>query len=154
MNNDIEKNQENPLEKAHFYAGCLEEKQASDILGLDLQGLSSTSEAMLVATARNVRHSQALADALMKCASERKDEVLGIEGYKTGQWVLVDMNDVVVHIFQRDVRGYFNLEGLWAQAPVFFQPEDSASGLSPSPDSNASEDESHYMDEDEEGDVS
>ncbi len=107
------------MDTAAQVADWLEDKQARDILGLDLRGLSEATETMLIASARNLRHAQALADHLLHQVADSKGEMLGMEGYKTGQWVLVDLNDVVVHIFQRDMRDFFNLEGLWAQAPVF-----------------------------------
>ena len=103
-----------PLTKATVVARWLEDKQARDILGLDVHTLSQSFETMLIATARNVRHAQALADHLMQGTSAEGFELLGMEGYKSGQWILVDLNDVVVHIFQESVRGFFNLEGLWS----------------------------------------
>lgn len=107
------------MEKARLVAGWLEDKQALDILGLDLRGLSEATESMIVVSARNLRHAKALADHLLHMVAENSWEMLGMEGYKTGEWVLVDLNDVVVHIFQPAVRDFFNLEGLWAKAEAF-----------------------------------
>ena len=52
------------------------------------------------------------------CCGREKIEYLGMEGYKNGQWILVDLNDVVVHVLLNDVRSFFNLEGLWSKAKV------------------------------------
>jgi len=111
-------------EKATQVASWLEDKQARDILALDLQGLSEATDCMIIATARNVRHAQALADHVLHEVADMSWEMLGMEGYKTGQWVLVDLNDVVVHVFQPKMRDYFNLEGLWAKAEAFIDSRD------------------------------
>lgn len=105
------------LEKVRLMAATLHEKQARDLVGLHLHGLTSATDAMLVATATSQRHAQALADALGRLAREESLEMLGQEGYAAAQWILVDCNDVLVHIFHGDMRGLFNLEGLWIKAP-------------------------------------
>ncbi len=107
-------------EKATTVAEWLREKQGADIIGFDLRGQTPATDYMILVSAKNTRHAQALADSLLKNCGEHKLETLGMEGYKNGQWVLVDLNDVIVHVFHRDVRGFYNLEGLWAQAPVAF----------------------------------
>lgn len=135
------------LEKAALVARWLEEKQGQDILGLDLRGLSEASETSIIVTARNVRHAQALADELLRGADEHSFEAFGMEGYKIGQWILVDLNDVVAHIFLRDVREYFNLEGLWAKAPSFVDTRQDVG--SPHPDQHsADQHDDHHEDED------
>ncbi|GAB7080327.1 ribosome silencing factor [Megalodesulfovibrio paquesii] len=104
-------------EKARLIAARLHEKQAEEISGHQLKGYSAATDAMLIATAKTQRHAQALADALGELAREQSLEVLGVEGYKAGQWILIDMNDVLVHIFMGEMRRLFNLEGLWLQVP-------------------------------------
>lgn len=113
-------------EKLELIAGWLEEKQARDGLGLEVRGISSLTDYMLIATGRNIRHVQSLADWLSKKAKEENVEFLGMEGYQSAQWILVDMNDIIVHLFLPETRESFNLEGLWAKAEVAYrQPEDS-----------------------------
>lgn len=104
-------------EKARLLAARLHDKQAGEVTGLVLRGHSAATDAMLIATAKTQRHAQALADAVSELAREHTLEVLGVEGYKAGQWVLMDLNDVLVHIFTGDMRRLFNLEGLWLQVP-------------------------------------
>ncbi|AGW15168.1 ribosome silencing factor [Megalodesulfovibrio gigas] len=104
-------------EKARLLAARLHDKQADEPIGLILRGRSAATDAMLIATAKTQRHAQALADAVTELAREQNLEVLGVEGYKAGQWVLMDLNDVLVHIFTGDMRRLFNLEGLWLQVP-------------------------------------
>ena len=95
----------------------LREKQARDILSLDVREINSYTEAMIIVSAQNIRHAQALADWALAKFSETGMEVLGMEGYHPGYWILVDGNDVVLHIFQSEYRAFYNLDGLWREAP-------------------------------------
>ena len=104
--------------KVALVAAWLDEKKAEDVVALDMKGLNRISEAMIIATVTNVRHGQGLADYLLDRADDAKLEFFGMEGYRTGEWILLDMNDVIVHLFQRTSREFFNLEGLWSKAPV------------------------------------
>jgi ribosome-associated protein len=106
-------------EKIRRIAAWLDDKKGTSIKAIDLRGISSVTEAMLFATARSARHAQALAEELMKRFGEEKWEILGVEGMSRGQWILLDGNDVVVHIFQDETRTLFNIEGLYAKAPDF-----------------------------------
>jgi ribosome-associated protein len=107
--------------KARMIVSWLEDKQARDVVALDVRAINSITEAVLIASAANARHAQALADTLMEKFSEQDLEVLGMEGYRPGSWILIDCNDVVVHIFQENERGFYNLEGLWSKAPQLFE---------------------------------
>ena len=101
----------------------LADKKATAIKALDLRGISPLTEAVIVVTARSARHAQALADELMQRLGEHKWEYLGVEGMQNGQWVLVDCNDVIVHIFQDETRTLYNIEGLYVKAPILDLPE-------------------------------
>jgi ribosome-associated protein len=103
-------------EKMRALAGWLDEKKARRIKALDLSGLSSVADGLLVATADSARHAQALADHLLAMAGEAGMAYLGMEGYRTGTWILLDLGDVLVHLFQEPARLFYNLEGLWAEA--------------------------------------
>lgn len=112
-------------EKIGRIAAWLADKKGTAITALDLRGISSLTEAMVFATARSARHAQALADELAERFREWKWEILGVEGMTQGQWVLLDGNDVIVHIFQEETRALFNMEGLYSRAPGFpLAPED------------------------------
>jgi ribosome-associated protein len=100
-------------EKSLLLARALDEKQGEDILLLDVAVVCPIAERLLLATAKGLRHAQALADALMQVAGERTFAALGMEGYQSGGWILLDFNDIIVHIFQEDARRFYNLEGLW-----------------------------------------
>lgn len=113
------RNTEGYQEKMRILFHWLEEKQAEDILALDVTGINAVTEGMIVASAANVRHAQDLADWILEQLSARDLEFLGMEGYRKGGWILIDCNDVLVNIFQAEERRFYNLEGLWSDAPVF-----------------------------------
>jgi ribosome-associated protein len=98
-------------------------KKASDVVVLDLEGVNSFTDAVVIATVKSVRQSRALADEISKLAKGENYEHLRVEGKDSNQWVLIDLNDVLVNIFQEDARGAFNLESLWADAKVLYKSE-------------------------------
>lgn len=103
------------IDKAKAVAGWLHDKKAIDVRAIDVRGLSPITEALVIATATSVRHAQGLANHLLDTVAEEKLEYLGMEGFQQGAWILVDLNDVLVHIFQADNRGFYNIEGLWSE---------------------------------------
>ncbi len=102
-------------EKVRLLAGWLDEKQAGDVMALDVSQVCAITEYIVVATARGARHAQALADSTLASAGSENIEYLSMEGYQNASWVLMDFNDVVVHIFQSEVRSLYNIEGLWSE---------------------------------------
>lgn len=102
-------------EKSRLLATLLDEKQGEDILVLDVTGVCPIAEHIIVVTGKGQRHVQALADAAMALAREKKFSSFGMEGYQTGTWVLLDLNDVTIHVFQEDMRRFYNIEGLWSE---------------------------------------
>ncbi len=102
-------------EKVRLLAGWLDEKQAGEIMALDVSQVCAITEYIIVATARGARHAQALANSTLESAGVANLEYLSMEGYQNANWVLMDFNDVVIHIFQSEVRSLYNIEGLWSQ---------------------------------------
>lgn len=102
--------------KARRLMACLHDQKAKDIVGLDIAGKSACMDAIIVATANSARHARSLADSLSELAGKENFEWLRMEGYQNGEWVLADLNDVVVHIFQQEMRGLFHIEALWKDA--------------------------------------
>jgi ribosome-associated protein len=100
-------------EKSRLLASLLDEKQGEDIVVLDVSGVCPIAEHLVLVTGRGQRHAQALADAALALAGERKFLSFGMEGYEAGAWILLDLNDVILHVFQEDTRRFYNLEGLW-----------------------------------------
>lgn len=103
------------IDKAKTVATWLRDKKAIDIIALDVRGISPITESLVVATASSVRHAQGLANHILDKVSEEKLEYLGMEGSQQGSWILIDLNDVLVHIFQTDNRQFYNIEGLWSE---------------------------------------
>jgi|SRR5690606_36595387 len=101
------------------------DKKALDIVGLDLRDIASFTEHFVIATGTNQRQVQAIADEI----SERLKKELGlravrIEGYNTGEWVLLDYGDFVFHIFNETSREFYDLERLWRDARRIEIPDD------------------------------
>ncbi len=102
-------------EKLQLIAEWLDEKQAIDVVAIDVTGICPISEIVMVVSAKGVRHAQSLADNTLEKLAAENIEYLGMEGYQTGDWILLDLNDIIIHIFQEDNRGFYNVEGLWSE---------------------------------------
>lgn len=100
-------------EKTRAVVAALEDIKANDIAVIDTSKLSSLFERIVIASAQSTRQTRALAERVVEKLREKDEAVLGIEGEDSGEWVLVDLGDVVVHIMQPAVRAYYNLEELW-----------------------------------------
>lgn len=107
-------------EKAITMVNWLEEKQAAQVLALDIHAVCSVAETLIIVSASNLRHAQALADWLKNKTKENKIEFLGMEGYSLGNWILMDFNEIIVHIFQEEYRHFYHIEGLWGEVPVIY----------------------------------
>ena len=100
-------------DKTQTIVAALQDIKALDISVLNTSKLSSMFERMVIASANSTRQTRALADHVTVQLKQRGEEALGSEGTDSGEWVLVDFGDVVVHIMQPAVRSYYNLEELW-----------------------------------------
>jgi ribosome-associated protein len=100
-------------EKTQAVVAALEDVKALDITVINTGKLSPMFERMVIASAQSTRQTKALADNVVEKLKQRGETVLGREGEDSGEWVLVDLGDVVVHIMQPAVRAYYNLEELW-----------------------------------------
>jgi ribosome-associated protein len=94
------------------------ERNAEDVLVLDVSELTSFADTFVVASGSSDRNVRAIVDAVVEAAARLGDRPLGIEGYTEGRWVLVDLVDVIVHVFLPAVREEYDLERLYADAPV------------------------------------
>ena len=105
---------------------AIDDKRGEDILALNMQGISLLADYFIIAEGSSERQVQAIAREIKAQAEEAGDEVKKLEGLDTARWILVDMGDVVAHIFHKDERAYYNLERLWGDAPQLdaIQPED------------------------------
>jgi ribosome-associated protein len=95
------------------------DKKAEDVLVLDVRGLTSYADYFVLMTAESDRQAGAIADAVDERLKAQGATKVGVEGYESGRWILVDYGDVVAHVLSRDARELYDLEGLWADAPRF-----------------------------------
>ena len=101
-------------EKTLAVVTALEDIKANDVTVLDTSKKSPLFERMVIASANSPRQTRALADHVSKQLKQRGEPALSVEGEESGEWVLVDLGDVVVHIMQPAVRAYYQLEELWS----------------------------------------
>lgn len=101
-----------------------DEKQAVDILALDLRGITTMADVFLICHGRNTRQNQAIADEIEKQLKEVHGErPLAIEGLSNAEWILMDYGDLVVHIFTEKSREYYELERLYRDAKRLSLPD-------------------------------
>lgn len=95
---------------------ALEDVKASDITVMDVSHLTAITSYMIIASASSSRQSKALAHNVQEKMRELGVTITGVEGEREGEWVLVDLGDIVVHIMLQSTREYYNLEQLWGAA--------------------------------------
>ena len=104
-----EKNLQNICQKS------LEDNKAENILALDIEGISSFADVIMIATANSNRHAKSLADKLVESIKANNKNILNVEGKVESGWILVDCGGVVVNIMKEDIREFYDLEGLWGE---------------------------------------
>ncbi|SFA69898.1 ribosome-associated protein [Lentibacillus halodurans] len=97
-------------------ANACDDKRAEDIVALDMQDVSLMADYFLVCHGSNERQVQAIAGAIKETMEETDIHVKRMEGFEQARWILVDLDDIVCHIFHEDERYYYNLERLWGDA--------------------------------------
>ena len=98
-------------------AKAADDKRAEDIVALNMQGISLVADYFLICHGNYEKQVQAIAREMKSKADESGINVKRLEGFDEAKWVLVDLGDVVAHIFHKDERNYYNLERLWGDAP-------------------------------------
>ena len=104
-------------EKSIFCAKVAQEKKAYDLVILDLKEFPTLTNYFFICSGRSDRQVQSIARSIEERMAERGIKPLGVEGMGEGRWVLLDYDDLVVHVFYEPVRLYYDLEGLWIEAP-------------------------------------
>ncbi|GGD71823.1 ribosome silencing factor [Paenibacillus nasutitermitis] len=107
-----------PEELLHLVVAAAEEKKAHDIVALNLQNISLVADFFVICHGNSDTQVQAIATEIRKQAESHGVRMRGIEGMDSGRWVLIDIGDVVVHVFHREEREYYNIERLWSDAKV------------------------------------
>ena len=103
---------------ARTAAAAIDDKKGEDILALDLSGLLVVTDVFLVATGTSTRHVKTLVDDAEEALRDVDRRPIRREGVDYGEWVLLDYGDLVIHVFDRETRAYYELERLWADAPA------------------------------------
>lgn len=92
----------------------LEDDKSEDIVSIDLRGKTSIADFMVIASGRSQRHVGAIAEHLLEALKAAGIKHVRVEGQPACDWVLIDANDVIVHIFQPEVRTFYNIEKMWS----------------------------------------
>ncbi len=117
MTNEIVNSERDGLELVKkLYAAALDNK-AENVVVLDVRGISGFADYFIIMSGRSSRHVQGLASSLDKQVSTKRLRKSNTEGLDDGRWVLLDFNDVIVHIFHDEDRAFYDIEGLWHEAP-------------------------------------
>ena len=105
------------IDKARLCLEIIQERKAIDPVLMEVGRLTSFTDYFLVASGASSRQGQAISQHMARRLREEGFRPFGIEGEQEGHWVLMDYGDVVIHIFYEPVREFYDLEGLWTEAP-------------------------------------
>jgi ribosome-associated protein len=105
------------MELAHICSRIAIDNKAEDVVALDVREMSSFSDYFVIMSGRSTRHVQALAEGLENELRSKRIKTSRAEGLQEGHWVLLDFGDVIVHVFYHEQRDFYDLEGLWHDAP-------------------------------------
>jgi ribosome-associated protein len=109
------------MELAHTIVNALEDKKAEDIVLLDITGLVSFTDFFIICTATSNRMLNALADGVVEKTHLEHEKKGRIIGTPDSGWMIVDYGDIIVHLFDADLRRYYNLEELWDEGKVLLR---------------------------------
>lgn len=104
-------------ERLELVVKAIDDKRAEDIVVLKMEGISPVADYFIICEGNSEKQVQAVAREIKEVAGEHGLPLRKFEGFDTARWVLADLEDIVVHVFHRDERDYYNLEKLWADAP-------------------------------------
>jgi ribosome-associated protein len=108
----------NSEQLSELVVDALEDVKAKDIVRLDVRGLTSVTDFMVVASGTSNRHVKALADTVAEKSRVAGHKPLGVEGEDGSEWILLDLGDTLVHVMLPRVREFYNLEKLWSLRPT------------------------------------
>ena len=92
----------------------LDDMKAQSINNIDVSELTSISDYMIFCTGTSSRHARSIVDKISEKAKRLKHPILGIEGYDSAQWILIDLGEVIVHVMLDEVRAFYKLDDLWS----------------------------------------
>lgn len=94
------------------------EKKASDIIILDLRTRTDLTDYFMICSGRSKVQVQAIADSIMERSYDSPFKVYTVEGHSTGNWIILDLGDLMAHVFHQETRSHYDLERLWGDVPV------------------------------------
>lgn len=98
-------------------AKAADDKRAENLVALNMKGLSLVADYFIICHGNSEKQVQAIAREMKEKAQEQEVIVKRMEGFEEARWVLIDLGDVIAHVFHKDERSYYNLERLWGDAP-------------------------------------
>lgn len=104
-------------DKTFFVARAALEKKADNVVMMNMTGVAAICDFFLICGGNSERKNKAIADHILRALKDLSMKPSHIEGYNEGSWILLDYIDVVIHIFKNDLREFYSLERLWADAP-------------------------------------
>ncbi|MDR2008551.1 MAG: ribosome silencing factor [Alphaproteobacteria bacterium] len=104
---------EKVLELKNIVLNTLEEQKALNILTFTLGGKSDIADFIIVATGTSSRHLFTLSEKIYRAAKSAHAKILGIDGAEQGDWIVIDLEDIIIHLFRAEVREYYKIEELW-----------------------------------------
>jgi ribosome-associated protein len=107
------------FEKAKICGMLAEEKKAQDVVIMELEDLTDVADYFLIASGTGERHVRTIADSIETGMKERGVKPYAVEGNRDGRWVIIDYQNVIVHIFLEQLRELYDLESLWIEAKKF-----------------------------------
>ena len=110
----VSKARPSPEETLRLVLASLDDMKAEDTTTIDLTGKTSIADAMVVTSGRSNRHVSSIADSAIEGLTKAGVKGIRVEGKKNGDWVLIDVGDVIVHVFRPEVRAFYDLEKMWA----------------------------------------
>lgn len=108
----------NSTELLELAVKAVDDKRAMDILALDVKQVSLLADYFVICHGSSERQVSAIVDAVVEQAHKANYVVKSVEGKEAGNWVLIDLGDVIVHVFVESERAFYNLEKLWSDAPL------------------------------------
>ncbi len=114
LNKQTARGELSPDQLQQLVVSSLEDHKAIDIQVIDVTGMTPLTDMFIIASGTSTRHVKSMAEKLVFEAKSTGHPPLGVEGEREGEWVLVDLNDVIVHLMIQQTRAFYNLEKLWA----------------------------------------
>ncbi len=108
----------NSLQLSDLVVAVLDDNKAQEIVKLDVRELTNVTDYMVVASGTSNRHVRALIEHVTEKAKDAGRRPIGVEGEDGGEWVLLDLDDALVHVMLPKVRDFYNLEKLWSLGPL------------------------------------